>query len=200
MIHLFLFFRIGKSTQRDVFNETTVSPGPKYTYEKDLGKPSARAYKFSNDEKMKSIRSITPGPGNYETKPVFGKEGKKNTMGLKTELINSSKYNPGPGTYNLAEKNKTNPKSYKMVDGKRQETFVPKDPDNPGPGCYTPEKVVNKNNPKWSFGEKTVSTSMHGKLEKSHGGKPAPGSYEVNKALKDGPKVQINFNFLIFLK
>ena len=121
-----------------------MSPGPKYQYEKDPGKNSVKSYKFSNDEKMKGVRSITPGPGNYETKPAFGKEGKKSSMGLKTELINSSKYNPGPGTYNLADKNKPNPKGYKIVEGKKQETFAPKDPENPGPGQYTPDKVMKK--------------------------------------------------------
>lgn len=190
MLSINYFLSIGKSSQRDVFNTSTVSPGPIYEYEKDISK-TARSYKFSNDEKMKPIRSLTPGPGNYETKPAFGKEGKKNTMGIKTEPINSSKYNPGPGTYSIAEKNKTNPKTYKIMDGKKQEVFAPKDPDLPGPGLYTPQKVSRNHQPKWSIGKKDYVTSLHGKLEKSHGNKPAPGSYEINTALKDGPKVKI---------
>ena len=166
-----------------------MSPGPKYQYEKDPGKNSVKSYKFSNDERMKGVRSITPGPGNYETKPAFGKEGKKSSMGLKTELINSSKYNPGPGTYNLADKNKPNPKGYKIVEGKKQETFAPKDPENPGPGQYTPDKVNNTKLPKWSMGTNNVSTSHHGIIEKSLRGNPGVGDYDVNKSLKNGPKV-----------
>lgn len=190
MIYL-LINRIGKSKQRDVFNETTPSPGPKYLCEK--GQEKIRAFRFSNDEKMKSLRSITPGPGNYEIKPAFGREGKKNTMGIKTEEINSSKYNPGVGSYNIADKNKHKPKSYKIMDGKRIEPFQPKDPDLPGPGQYTPDKLTNKNLPKWSMGEKTVSSSLHGKLEKANRGKPAVGSYDIERSQKDGPKVKKYF-------
>lgn len=180
---------MGTSTQRDVFNETTASPGPKYIYQK---KPTetTKSYKFASDRKMKSPRSITPGPGNYETKTPFGKEGKKNTMGMRTEEINSSKYNPGVGSYNVAERNKPKAKGYKIMDGKKEEVFKPKDPDNPGPGLYTPSKVDKSKQPQWTMGAHTPATSLHGKNQKSHGDKPAPGQYDHNKSLKDGPKVR----------
>lgn len=183
--------RIGKSSQRDIFNKSTVSPGPKYIYEKDLNKSSTKSFKFGTDKKMKPERSLTPGPGNYESKPVFGKEGKKNSIGVKTELINSSKYNPGVGTYDLSEKNKPNPKSYKIMKGKRPDTFLPKDPDFPAPCDYTPEKRIKNTQPKWTLGKKDTVTSLHGKLEKSHRDKPSVGSYNIDKHLKDGPKVNI---------
>ena len=184
---------MGKSKQRDVFNDSTVSPGPNYNQEKDLGKITVKTFKFSNDEKMKSVRSITPGPGNYQTKPAFGQEGKKNSMGMRTEPINSSKYNPGVGSYNVADRNKPNPKGYKIMDGKRTETFAAKDPDNPGPGDYAPEKVKS-NKHKFSMGATNSTTGIHGRNEKSHRNKPGVGDYDVNKSLKDGPKV-ITFYF-----
>jgi hypothetical protein len=139
---------------------------------------------------MKSARSLTPGPGNYEIKEVFGKEGKKNAMGIRTQEINSSKYNPGVGSYNIAEKNKHKAKTIKIMDGKRKEAFEPKDPDLPGPGQYTVDKSTKTNLPKWTIGENTVSSSLHGKLEKSNRNKPAVGSYDINKSLKEGPKVK----------
>lgn len=140
---------------------------------------------------MKAIRSITPGVGAYEPNTVFGKEGKKNVFGIKTEEINSSKYNPGVGSYNIAEKNKAKPKTTKIMDGKRKEAFEPKDPDLPGPGLYAPEKFTNTKQPKWTLGGNTLSSSMHGKLEKVNRGKPAVGQYDVDKAKKDGHKYTI---------
>lgn len=155
-----------------------------------------KAYKFSSDRKMKSPRSITPGPGNYDTKAAFGREGKKYQMGMRTEEINSSKYNPGVGSYNLAERNKPNPKSYKIMDGKRDEPFKPKDPDNPGPGLYTPQKLNKDKQPQWTMGAHTPATSLHGRIQKSHGDKPGPGQYNVDKNMKDGHKV---YNYTFFL-
>ena len=188
-IILMYYFRLGKSSQRDVFNQTTPSPGPIYMIDKDCGKESSKAFKFLQDKKMKSIKSITPGPGNYNTRSLFGSEGKKNTIGMRTEFINSSKYNPGPGTYNIAEKNKNKIKTYKIVSGERQDAFLPKDPELPGPGHYCPKKIDNTNQLKWSIGCKSVSTSLHGKLEKSNRDTPAPGSYEVYKSINDTPSV-----------
>ena len=81
------------------------------------------------------------------------------------------------------------------MEGKKTETFAPLNPDNPGPGNYAPEKINNNKQHKYSMGANNVSTSLHGKLEKSNRNKPGVGDYDVNKSQKEGPKVIIFFIF-----
>lgn len=143
---------------------------------------------------MKPIRSITPGPGKYEQKPKFGYEGK--IVSLRGKPIrNDSTDAPGPGAYNPKEPKPSaqsikimNPSKY-VIENKVKD-FVP------GPGQYTPEKHFvssSKNIPKWTLGDKALSTSFHGVLENIHKSIPAPGNYDFDRSLGDGPKVIIFF-------
>ena len=66
--------------------------------------------------------------------------------------------------------------------------------ENPAPGNYSP-KMKNGNGSKFSMGATNSTTGIHGRNEKSHRNKPGVGDYDVNKSLKDGPKV-ITFSFL----
>ena len=147
---------------------------------------------------MKPIRSITPGPGNYEQKSNFGFNGKVFSLRGKPKR-NDSTDAPGPGAYDprdniskpSAKTVKINP-SNSFVENKIKEIV-------PGPGQYTPEKnFVSsfKNIPKWTLGDKVLSTSFHGVLEKIHGSIPAPGNYDLNRNLSEGRKVIIFWFFL----
>ena len=63
--------------------------------------------------------------------------------------------------------------------------------ENPAPGNYSP-KVKQAGG--FSMGATNSTTGIHGRNEKSHRNKPGVGDYDVNKSLKDGPKV-ITFYF-----
>lgn len=146
---------------------------------------------------MKPIRSITPGPGNYEQKPKFGYEGK--TVSLRGKPIRDDSTDaPGPGAYDPREP-KPSAKSIKIMNPSKSAVEYKVKEVVPGPGQYTPEKhfVSNsKNIPKWTLGDKVLGSSFHGVLEKIHGSIPAPGNYDLDRSLGDGPKV--NFYFLFF--
>ena len=176
---------MGKSEKKGFYKQSVTSPGPIYYYEDDVVKSSSKGFKFSNDEKLKGIRNTTPGPGNYDHGSYIGKGANKFSMGMKTSSkINIPSDNPGPGAYEINDFNKPNPKSFKI--STKSSSNINRN-NIPGPGQYSPEKKTN--NPKWTMGSKSESTSLYGRLEKLHEGTPAPGNYDVCKTF-EGPKVK----------
>ncbi len=65
MFKLFIF-RIGTAKRKDEFlNVVTNYPGPGL-YQRKSGVSEAIAYRFLQDEKLKPVKSTTPGPGEYD--------------------------------------------------------------------------------------------------------------------------------------
>lgn len=144
---------------------------------------------------MKPIRSITPGPGNYEQKSKFGYEGK--IVSLRGKPIRKDSTDaPGPGAYDPKDHvSKPSTKTVKIMNPSKSTLEYKVKEFVPGPGQYTPEKNYvssTKNIPKWTLGDKVPSSSFHGVLEKIHGSIPAPGNYDLDRSLGDGPKVFLN--------
>ncbi len=147
---------------------------------------------------MKEIRSITPGPGNYNQKPKFGCEGK--VVSLRGKPIRDDSTDaPGPGAYNPKEP-KPSATSIKLMNPSKSSVEYQVKDFVPGPGQYEPEKHFTsnaKNIPKWTLGDKVLNSSFHGVLEKIHGSIPAPGNYDLDRNSSDGPKVLSYFIFSI---
>ncbi len=165
-------------------------------------KSSSQGFKFSNDEKLKGSRNLTPGPGDYNLDSKIGKGSNKFSMGMKT---NSKIFlpvdNPGPGAYNINDVTRPNTKSFKIRTNSsstlsRSYYKNALSGSGPGPGQYSPEKKIN--NPKWTMGSKSESTGLYGRLIKIHEGKPAPCDYNLNKT-SNAPKVKNNFNYILQL-
>jgi Sperm-tail PG-rich repeat len=99
---------------------------------------------------------------------------------------------PGPGAYVPKDISKPSTKSFKIMNPSKSTVDTTSKNLIPGPGQYTPERYAlsnNKNLPKWTMGNKTASSSLYGRLEKTHGSTPAPGNYDLNRSLGEGPKV-----------
>lgn len=181
-----------KGPKNSIFSKTTDFPSPfAYNLDNFANKSSIKSYRFGSDKKLKDIRSITPGAGYYEHKEIFGKEGKKVSLRGKPKSRESNNL-LCPGYYNPSIKiiKPNNSNGFKYHKG---EKYLLLKNSNPSPADYTPEKncVSNfKNIPKWSMGNKSLSTSLYGRLEKIHGNKPAPGDYNLNNSIIEGPKVK----------
>lgn len=140
---------------------------------------------------MKQVRSTTPGPGSYEQKNMFGREGKIISFASSSKNLNNSTDVPGPGEYNPKLANQPNVKSVKLVNPSNSAAKIEK-PSFPGPGNYSPEKTglsSYKNIPKWSMGKRSASTGMYYEIDKHRSKLPAPGNYDVSTGLGEGPKV-----------
>lgn len=150
---------------------------------------------------MKPIRSTTPGPGNYEQKAKFGYEGKIVSLRGKPKRKDSTDA-PGPGAYEPKDP-QPSAKCIKIMNPSKSVVETKIKDIVPGPGQYTPEKHYVSNSrsiPKWTLGDKVPSASFHGVLEKIHGSIPAPGNYDLNRSLNEGPKVirSLFYDIIIF--
>lgn len=157
-------------------------------------KSTSRSANFGSDVKLKSIRSITPGPGNYNQKQFFGYEGKKITITGRHSKQNTSTDLPGPGAYEpKVEILKPSTKGFKISKTSRPGTNFGK--NLPGPGHYAPSKqsLSNfKHVPKWTMGNKSENSSLFARIKKIHGDTPAPGNYDLIRGIGEGPKVRKN--------
>jgi len=153
--------------------------------------------KFGSDGKLKGTRSFTPGPGNYDHKQYLGNDGKKITITGKASLNKSLSDFPGPGAYQpKIETFKPTAKGFKIFNPSRSGKDFRK--DLPGPGHYKPKNHTLSNIkhvPKWSMGNKNPNYGLYARLEKIHGEIPAPGNYDLNRSIGEGPKV-INYSFI----
>lgn len=195
-------FRIGKSIKKENFSKISENPGPgQYVYDIDPIKSSSRSVKFGLDVKYKSIRSNTPGPGNYDQKHYFGNEGKRITINGRYVNQNPHADLPGPGAYEPnVEIYKPSAKGFKMINPSKSGFDFRK--DLPGPGHYKPNKesLSNfKHVPKWTMGNRTENSSLFNRIQKMHGDTPAPGNYDLNRSIGEGPKVIYEFSYDIFI-
>lgn len=143
---------MGTSEKKSIFykKESNLGPGSYNTIESSLN--SSIGFKFSKDEKLKNIKSNTPGVGKYnidkdslnikKTEPKFsiGKQKKESIFN------NKNNENLGPGSYNEPQINIT---GYKFS---KQPKFKKIRNDTPGPGAYhTPCSIAH--NPTYKGGK-----------------------------------------------
>ena len=108
------FSKSSKNTEKSFLNKSVMTnPDSGIYYKEILNKPSG-GFKFSKEEKFKTFRLETPGPGKYETnKTTLGEGVPKysiNNHDKETQIgkaINQSKKNkiPGPAEYTLSDEN-----------------------------------------------------------------------------------------------
>lgn len=108
------FSKSSKNTEKGFLNKSQIAnPDSGIYYKEILNKPSG-GFKFSKEEKFKTFRLETPGPGKYETnKTTLGEGVPKysiNNHDKETQIgkaINQSKKNkiPGPAEYTLSDDN-----------------------------------------------------------------------------------------------
>ena len=108
------FSKSSKNTEKSFLNKSQIAnPDSGIYYKEILNKPSG-GFKFSKEEKFKTFRLETPGPGKYETnKTTLGDGVPKysiNNHDKETQIgkaINQSKKNkiPGPAEYTLSDEN-----------------------------------------------------------------------------------------------
>ena len=108
------FSKSSKNTEKSFLNKSVMTnPDSGIYYKEILNKPTG-GFKFSKEEKFKTFRLETPGPGKYETnKTTLGEGVPKysiNNHDKETQIgkaINQSKKNkiPGPAEYTLSDEN-----------------------------------------------------------------------------------------------
>lgn len=64
---IYYFFRLSQTARDELFKSNNLNPGPgNYEIEENLSKKKGKSFKFSKDEKLKNVKSFTPGPGTYK--------------------------------------------------------------------------------------------------------------------------------------
>ena len=108
------FGKSSKKTDASLLNKTMLTTPEIGKYNKDILTKPTGGFKFSKEEKFKTLDQKTPGPGKYETnKSMLGEGVPKyniNETEKETQIgkaIKKSKKNkiPGPGDYSLTEEN-----------------------------------------------------------------------------------------------
>lgn len=173
------------------------SPAPgTYNYDRSNVTNAAPKFSFGKENRGTNSRVQSPGPGQYEAKPIMGKDGPKLSMSFYRPLSAAPKTSPGPGAYEPTLKNKNKSPEYKIGTSKRE--IVDKETRlKPGPGSYMPDKVeyVKEKQPQWKFG-----SEQRGNMNKSLMNNPGPGNYEFKTSVGIAPKVSTSyFEFFIFL-
>ena len=107
------FSRATKKTNKDILNKTMIETSKIDKYKNEILNKPKGGFKFSKEERFKTFRPETPGPGQYETNNIsFGKGPKYsiNTTNKETDIhktIRLSKKNnlPGPCNYTITNEN-----------------------------------------------------------------------------------------------
>jgi hypothetical protein len=203
------FGKSSKKTDTSFLNKTMLTTPEIGKYNKDIITKPTGGFKFSKEEKFKTLKIQTPGPGKYETnKTTIGEGVPKysiNKSDKETQIgkaIKRSKINkiPGPGDYTLTEENYE-----KTIFNKTMTSHFAKEPklkllDNhvPGVGKYstnTTSDFGKSNKNKFTMSKtlrkNIIDTSKTSSSVKNKDDIKAldPGYYEVKSSFgKDGTK------------
>ena len=203
------FGKSSKKTDTSFLNKTMLTTPEIGKYNKDIITKPTGGFKFSKEEKFKTLKIQTPGPGKYETnKTTIGEGVPKysiNKSDKETQIgkaIKCSKINkiPGPGDYTLTEENYE-----KTIFNKTMTSHFAKEPklkllDNhvPGVGKYstnTTSDFGKSNKNKFTMSKtlrkNIIDTSKTSSSVKNKDDIKAldPGYYEVKSSFgKDGTK------------
>ena len=203
------FGKSSKKTDTSFLNKTMLTTPEIGKYNKEIITKPTGGFKFSKEEKFKTLKIQTPGPGKYETnkttigegvpKYSINKSDKETQIG---KVIKRSKKNkiPGPADYTLTEENYE-----KTIFNKTMTNYFAKEPklkllDNhvPGVGKYSTNTTSdfgksNKNRFTMSktLRKNIIDTSKTSSSVKNKDDIKAldPGYYEVKSSFgKDGTK------------
>jgi hypothetical protein len=203
------FGKSSKKTDTSFLNKTMLTTPEIGKYNKDIITKPTGGFKFPKEEKFKTLKIQTPGPGKYETnKTTIGEGVPKysiNKSDKETQIgkaIYRSKKNkiPGPGDYTLTEENYE-----KTIFNKTMTSHFAKEPklkllDNhvPGVGKYstnTTSDFGKSNKNKFTMSKtlrkNIIDTSKTSSSVKNKDDIKAldPGYYEVKSSFgKDGTK------------
>ena len=203
------FGKSSKKTDTSFLNKTMLTTPEIGKYNKDILTKPTEGFKFPKEEKFKTLKIQTPGPGKYETnKTTIGEGVPKysiNKSDKETQIgkaIKRSKINkiPGPGDYTLTEENYE-----KTIFNKTMTSHFAKEPklkllDNhvPGVGKYstnTTSDFGKSNKNKFTMSKtlrkNIIDTSKTSSSVKNKDDIKAldPGYYEVKSSFgKDGTK------------
>ena len=203
------FGKSSKKTDTSFLNKTMLTTPEIGKYNKDIITKPTGGFKFSKEEKFKTLKIQTPGPGKYETnKTTIGEGVPKysiNKSDKETQIgkaIKRSKKNkiPGPGDYTLTEENYE-----KTIFNKTMTSHFAKEPklkllDNhvPGVGKYstnTTSDFGKSNKNKFTMSKtirkNIIDTSKTSSSVKNKDDIKAldPGYYELKSSFgKDGTK------------
>jgi hypothetical protein len=203
------FGKSSKKTDTSLLNKTILTNPDMGKYNKDILTKPTGGFKFSKEEKFKTFRPETPGPGKYETnkttlgegvpKYSINKSEKETQIGKALERSKKNKI-PGPGNYTLTEENYEKTIFNKTITGHFAKEPKLKLLDNhvPGVGKYSINTsrdfgkgdknkfTMSKTNRKNIVDSSKTSSSI-----KNQGDIKAldPGYYEVKSSFgKDGTK------------
>ena len=182
-------YKLGSSTRLDLEFEKKqkfqMSPAA-YNPSHGLTMPAGSKWGFGSDvRKGIGKSSISPGAGTYQI-PSKIQEGPKFIMGSKLENEKNlpSRNNPGPGQYDLQNKDNANmhsPKKFSM--GSSQRAQMARNSIAPGPGNYGSTFADKMMSPRYGFG-----SSQRSNLAGKQANVPGPGQYKPKEVMgKEGP-------------
>ena len=203
------FGKSSKKTDTSLLNKSMLTNPDIGKYNKEILTKPTGGFKFSKEEKFKTLRIETPGPGKYDTnKSTMGDGVPKysiNQTEKETQIgkaIKRSKKNkiPGPGDYSLTEENYEKTIFNKTITGHfgKEPKLKLKDNHVPGVGRYNTNTTSdfgkgNKNKFSMTISNRKniVDTSKTSSSFKNKGDIKAldPGYYEIKSSFgKNGTK------------
>lgn len=167
-------------------SSTKLSPGPgRYEYNADVVNTRHPQYSFGREGRLTKNSNDTPGPGTYQHKEYLGKEGSKISMSIKLKSSASTENVPGPGRYEINNKDLVFNKlpAIKIGTAKRFSTLNSSMTNGPGPGAYNDLnsiKNIRDKKPSWKIG-----TAGRTSLNENGLSSPGPGNYNISKNIGD---------------
>lgn len=177
---VYSFGNMPKNTSKNFINTSNkLGPGQYDFSRKKTNKKGDKTFSFGKDEKLKPIKSTTPGPGEYESDfSTFGKNVPKYSMGKsnRISLFDKSKDNKdnkvGPGYYTTKPSAENSKKGYSMKGSERVIHSINK---VPGPGEYEPTNYFGKTWYKKGIPQHDKRETFQIKKENI----PGPGAYNT---------------------
>ena len=126
-------------SKRDCFSGVSDTPAPTAYQHESMRRAKSSTGGFGQKSKrFEEINDTTPGPGQYEGKPVkwvHVVSGKNGTIRKRQRDVHEEDQTPGPGSYNISSKwgEKKRPSS---SFGKSKRRTVASGDETPGPGAY----------------------------------------------------------------
>lgn len=169
-----------KTTSQNFINTSNkLGPGQYDFSSKKLNKKGDKTFSFGKDEKLKPIKSTTPGPGEYESDfSTFGKNvpgysmGKSNRTSVFDKSKNNRDHQLGPGYYTTEPSTGKGKKGYSMNGSERVMHSINK---VPGPGEYEPANYFGKTGYKKGIPQHDKRETFQIKNENI----PGPGAYNT---------------------
>ena len=138
----------------------------------------AASWGFGSELRGKDKKTLSPGPGNYQIKPIaFDTDKPKFHMGIKLKPTKETTAVPGAGTYEpVPEKTKKNGPAFSMK--MKLGSSLGGSTVSPGPGNYEIHQKNKTSAPNYGFGTSTRKQPKGLDV-------PGPGAYKINCTVSD---------------